>query len=102
MSKGLPLSLYCGCFEEERNACRVIMNRFSFFLFKMHLHTEYTAKANLILESSGKIPYFQVYLSAKRQDPDSAVPRWVSAVSEAGLCSEMQHRQVDNCWKKEV
>lgn len=84
MGKGLPLSLYCGCFAKERNACKVIINRMFFFFFKMHLHTEYTAKADLILESSGKTLYFQVHLSAKRRDTDSVVPRWGAAVSVAG------------------
>lgn len=56
-----------------------------FLFLQLHLHTEYTAKPNLILEYIGESLYFQVNSSATRQGINSVVPPWGAAVSVTGV-----------------
>lgn len=81
VGEGLPLSLYCGCFAKVRNACKVITNTMLllvllvFFSFEMHLHTEYRAKADHILEPSGGKLHIFTFICLP--NADSVVPRWL-------------------------
>lgn len=89
--------------EKDRNACIVIMNRMLlFFSFKMHLHTEYTAKADLILESSGKNSIFSgLFCLSNAETPTQWSHAGVLLRLRQVWCGEIQHRQVDNRWKRE-
>lgn len=107
VGKGLPLSLYCGCVAEERNACKVITNRMLFFYFifffisNAFAHRVYCKSwpYTWIQWGKKKTQYFQVHLTAKWRDTDSVVPRWAACCFLWQIwCSERQHWRVDNCW----